>query len=144
MPLVDVMDDTFVRAPRTAVLTATAPHWTEWLPALTLRVAEDRGEKGVRWLVTGCDRGRLTGTAEVWLEAVRGGTVVHLYVRLDPVVDEVPGGGALAGAGEVTATPSVRRDRRRLPDRVRRTWKRGLHTSKDRIENAVTEAGSTG
>ncbi len=59
----------------------------------------------------------MAGTAEVWLEPVEPGTVVHLYVRLEPSVAR-----------------AVDRHARRLPDRVRRTWKRGLNRSKDVLE----------
>ncbi len=119
MPAVDVLDDTFVRAAPDQVRAATRVRWEGWLPDLSLLVDEDRGVKGVRWVAgTGARTpAGMTGTAEVWLEAVRPGTVVHLYVRLDP------SGGPAAG-----------RLARRLPDRVRRTWKRGLNRSKDIME----------
>lgn len=119
MPAVDVLDDTFVRADPDRVRAATRARWEDWLPDLALVVTEERGVKGVRWAAgtaRGADAG-MAGTAEVWLEAVEPGTVVHLYVRLDP------SGGPVA----------VRRARR-LPDRVRRTWKRGLNRSKDVLE----------
>lgn len=122
MPLVDVMDDTFLRAPRARVA-GTSARWSAWLPDLDLRVHEDRGEKGVRWTATARPGGedRLHGSAEVWLEEVPGGTVAHLYVRLDPPASRAPG---RRGA----------RRARRLPDRLRRTWKRGLHAWKDSLE----------
>ncbi|WP_380168598.1 hypothetical protein [Jannaschia sp. R86511] len=124
MPLVDVLDDTFVRAGRAAVRHETGSLWGSWLPGLRLRVAEDRAEAGVRWSAVSRATARgssadLAGTAEVWLEAVPGGTVVHLYVRLDP---------ARSGA----ARPGWRE--RRLPDRLRVGWKRGLNRSKDLME----------
>ena len=125
MPAVDVTDDTFLRAPRAAVRRDTAEDWTGWLPDLELAVVQDRGEEGVRWRA-GC-RGadRCGGSAEVWLEDVPGGTVAHLYVRLDPSGSAA---GA-AGSGDQTGRHATH-----LPDRVRRTWKRGLHAWKDSQE----------
>lgn len=140
MPAVDVLDDTFVRAPRALVRRETAGRWAGWLPGLDLQVDEDRGDKGTRWLVTGCDRGDLAGTAEVWLEEVPGGTVAHLYVRLDPVPDPV----AVASAGGRWTQARRDWDRRRLPDRVRRTWKRGLHGYKDGVERRGTPTSTEG
>ncbi|MFC3688396.1 polyketide cyclase / dehydrase and lipid transport [Aquipuribacter hungaricus] len=121
MPLVDVVDDTFLRAPRRDVRGRTGTRWASWLPDLDLVVTEDRDEQGLRW--SACTRpGRRTaalqGSAEVWLEEVAGGTVAHLYVRLDPVAP-----GARAARSDRRA--------RRLPDRLRRTWKLGLHGWKD-------------
>lgn len=83
MPLVDLVDETYVVAPqhRLAPVFADPRTWSAWWPDLTLEVAEDRGLKGMRWRVTG----PLAGTGEVWLEPYRDGTVVHLYLRLDPV-----------------------------------------------------------
>lgn len=119
VPLVDVLDDTFVRLPAAAVRARTGTSWTGWLPDLRLGVEQDRGAKGVRWVAASAAAPRLAGSAEVWLEPVPQGTVVHLYVRLDPVAPLVRGS-------------SVRRARR-LPDRVRRTWKRGLHDVTDQL-----------
>ena len=122
MPLVDVLDDTFVRRPTAVVRAATADRWPAWLPGLRLVPTVDRGPKGIRW--TARSDG-LAGTAEVWLEPVPGGTVVHLYVRLDPVP------GLPARRGQVSRRA---RHARRLPDRLRRTWKRDLHRWKDSLE----------
>ena len=122
MPAVDVTDDTFLRASRAAVRRDTSADWTGWLPDLELTVAQDRGEEGVRWRASCRGADRCGGSAEVWLEDVPGGTVAHLYVRLDPV-------GLPAGAADRTG-----RHARHLPDRVRRTWKRGLHAWKDSQE----------
>lgn len=129
VPAVDVLDDTFVRAAPGVVLAATTARWPGWLPDLELVVREDRGVKGVRWDAGSAGsssraRARLRGTAEVWLEPVGAGTVVHLYVRLDPV----PGSPSGATRG---ATGWRAQD---LPDRLRRGWKRGLHRSKDELE----------
>ena len=42
----------------------------------------DRGAQGVRWSVVG---DAWTGSMEVWLEAVGDGTVLHWFLRVDPV-----------------------------------------------------------
>lgn len=51
--------------------------WPGWWPDLALAVAEDRGRSGVRWQVTGA----VDGTAELWLEPVMDGVVVHWFLR---------------------------------------------------------------
>lgn len=118
MPLVDVLDDTFVRAPALTVRDRTGHLWQAWLPTLRLVVTEDRGVRGTRWAASIRDDPGTRGSAEVWLEPVPGGTVVHLYVRLDSP--------AAAGRGQRRA--------RRVQDRVRRSWKRELHRFKDQQE----------
>ncbi len=129
MPAVDVLDDTFVRAAPGVVLAATAGRWSGWLPDLDLVVREDRGLKGMRWdAVSRASSGSsapLQGTAEVWLEPVGAGTVVHLYVRLDPVTGSSPGPSPRGATGWRA---------RDLPDHLRREWKRGLHRRKDELE----------
>ena len=120
------MDDTFLRAPRPEVRRGTSTDWTTWLPDLELVLVQDRGLEGVRWVAETRSPGRprFSGSAEVWLEEVPGGTLAHLYVRLDPVRLD-PSAGQQGGIG---------RHARHLPDRVRRTWKRGLHAWKDSQE----------
>jgi hypothetical protein len=79
---VDVVDETFLTVPP-AVLAAELARpgaWRRWWPDLDLAVDTDRGEKGVRWTVTGA----LVGSMEVWLEPVLDGTVVHYFLRADP------------------------------------------------------------
>lgn len=128
MPLVDLVDETFLVVPphRLAAEFADPKAWPRWWPTLTLELAEDRGDEGVRWWVRGCPPGashQLRGTSEVWLEQVRDGTVVHFYLRVDP--DDVP---------RTTAR------RRRLADRLRRAYavafKRRLNELKDELEAA--------
>lgn len=129
MPAIDVLDDTFVRAAPGEVLAATASRWPGWLPDLALVVREERGVKGVRWSARSVTTSvTMQGTAEVWLEPVATGTVVHLFVRLDPL-DPGPDQGRPPGRGGAAG-----RRARDLPDRVRRAWKRGLNQSKDVLE----------
>lgn len=114
--LVDIVDDTFVRATppavRAALDAAGVPSSAPGRWPLEVRVAasEDRGAKGVRWAAAG----RITGRMEVWLEEVPAGTVVHHYVR-----------------GEAT-------HRWRSPAWVARdhtlTWKQVVHEVKDTLE----------
>lgn len=115
VPLVDLADETFVvvpparLAPRLGFGTAVP-----WWPDLVLTVTRDRGEKGTQWAVDGA----LAGTAEIWLEPVRDGTVVHCYLRGEP--------------------PSGVRRSGRAADRLRRArtlaWKRWVHALKDELE----------
>ena len=102
----DLADDTFVATPPAAL--AGAVHdpirWRQWWPDLALTVAADRGRSGLQWRVGG----GLRGTAEIWLEPVGDGTVVHFYLR--------------AGLSDA--------------ERARRTlaWKRSVHALKDELE----------
>lgn len=72
----------FIAAPGEMVARALADssRWSQWWPALTVSVGEDRGAKGVRWIIGG----ELDGTMEVWLEAMLDGVVVHYFVHAEP------------------------------------------------------------
>jgi hypothetical protein len=102
----DLADDTFVAAPPAVVarIVADPGRWGVWWPDLELAVTLDRGVQGRQWRVGGA----LTGTAEIWLEPVGDGTVVHFYLRAA------------------------------LDDRARaaraRSWKRSVHAVKDELE----------
>lgn len=108
-PVVDVVDETFVRAEPHAVRAALdEPGVLDRLwPGLQREVAQDRGAKGVRWWV----RGEVAGRAEIWLEEEPGGTIVHHFVR-----------------GQQQSGP------RRWEQRHRHRWKGGVHEIKDRLE----------
>lgn len=82
MPLVDIVDETFLVAPPPAVAArfADPTAWRRYWPDLILSVYADRGPEGLRWTV----RGTLVGTMEVWLEPVLDGTVLHYFLRADP------------------------------------------------------------
>lgn len=75
----DLSDDTFVAAPpaQVARVVADPARWRAWWPDLDLTVTRDRGLEGLEWDVAGA----LRGTAEIWLEPVGDGTVVHYYLR---------------------------------------------------------------
>lgn len=79
---IQVADQTFVAAPpeRVAAAIGSQSRWRMWWPDLRLAVGEDRGEKGIRWTVSG----PLTGTMEVWLEAVLDGVIVHYFLHAEP------------------------------------------------------------
>ena len=87
----------------------------------------DRGVKGQRWSIAG----DLVGSAEIWLEEFRDGTVLHYYVRADE-----PGGPG--------SSPDSTRSRRRA-DRLRRmealAWKRTVWALKQEMEAGRTIGG---
>lgn len=116
-PVVDVSDETFVRAaPLTVRAALEAPGVLDRLwPGLEREVAQDRGAKGVRWW-TG---GEVTGRLEIWLEEVPGGTIVHHFVH-----GEQQGG----------RRRWQRCRPRRWEQRHRRRWKDGVHAIKDELE----------
>ena len=82
MPQVDVVDETWIRAParQVAAQIADSTKWPLWWPDLDLAVDELRGADGVRWVVRGGGRGSM----EVWLQPDRNGVRVHYFLRLDP------------------------------------------------------------
>jgi hypothetical protein len=116
VPVLDIADDTFVARPPEAVAAAVADPraWARWWPDLQLAVTRDRGVKGVQWAVGGA----LTGSMELWLEPVRGGTVVHWYLRADP------------------PAPLTARRLQRVRDSRVRAWKVTAFTLKDGLEGA--------
>lgn len=89
MSLVDLADDTFVVAePARLVRRLTAAEfWRACWPSVRLDPYHDRGAEGMRWYV----RGEFTGTAELWLEPYRDGTVVHVFLRADPARGQLAG-----------------------------------------------------
>ena len=82
MPLVDVIDETFVVAPPAVVAAARRDEalWARLFPDLELTVFMDRGDEGVRCTVTGA----LVGSNEFWVEPWGDGAIVHYYLRADP------------------------------------------------------------
>jgi hypothetical protein len=82
---IQIADETFVAAGGALVGAAVADpsSWRRWWPDLRLQVVEERGEKGIRWAVTGA----LTGTMEIWLEPLKdglGGVVLHYFLHAEP------------------------------------------------------------
>lgn len=126
MPLVDVVDETFVvAAPGVLARRLADPVlWRHWWPRLTLTVFMDRGLEGLRWSVTG----ELVGSAEVWLEPHADGVIVHFYLRADPTV---PGSEV---EPPTTVTPRRRRRAARLAESYRLEVKQRVNALKDELE----------
>ncbi len=87
MPTVDLVDETYVRAPIAALATVVhdTTRWAGWWPDLVPAVFMDRADAGIRWNVTGA----LVGSMEVWLEEYAqplAGVLLHFYLRADPTV----------------------------------------------------------
>ncbi len=121
MSSVDLVDETFIAARREAVAAVVADpdRWARWWPDLTLTVFMDRGLDGIRWNV----RGALTGSCELWLEAVGDGVLLHYYLRVDPV-----------GRRLDLAVPSDSRRADRIRARRATAWKRSAWALKDELE----------
>ena len=79
-PILDIVDETFIRAQTADVAMAVRERWATWWPSLTLEVYMDRGWDGMRWTVTG----DVVGSAEIWLEEHTPGVMLHHYLRADP------------------------------------------------------------
>jgi len=123
VPQVDVADDSFVVAPpsRVAARLRDPAFWRSCWPTVTLTVYHDRGVEGRRWYVTGS----VVGTAELWLEPYRDGTLVHVFLRADPV------------------RPMSSRRLTRLRHRFTRSLKAAVFAIKDELE-AGRAAGRPG
>jgi hypothetical protein len=82
MNSIQIADQTYVAASGALVGAALADQssWRRWWPDLRPQVVEERGEKGIRWTVTGA----LTGTMEVWLEPSLDGVVLHYFLHAEP------------------------------------------------------------
>ncbi|WP_280264963.1 polyketide cyclase / dehydrase and lipid transport [Nocardia wallacei] len=82
MSTIQVADQTFVAAPGAAVaeVLADRSRWRQWWPDLTLELREDRGDKGIRWSVSG----PLDGTMEVWLQPCLDGVILHYFLHAEP------------------------------------------------------------
>ncbi len=140
MPVLDVFDESLVRVARSYAGTAVGGpcELASWVPGLRLDLVLDRGVEGRVWraraltarrsrtgIRTGLGIGIGTvawqGTAEVWLEAWHDSTIVHSYVRLDPVT--------AAGDPVAVAPREVDRLHALLVDRIRwrtQQWRRAV------------------
>lgn len=126
VPLVDVIDETYVVAPPDVLAARLADPtvWHRWWPRRELAVFMDRGAEGVRWTVTG----DVVGSCEVWLEACGDGTVVHYFLRADPT---------RRGTRTEIITGRSRRLARRAVRTAREeavTWKALVNALKDELE----------
>ncbi|ASO22180.1 hypothetical protein FHR81_004808 [Actinoalloteichus hoggarensis] len=127
MHVLDLADDTFLAVPpRVVAAEVAAPAFAaRYWPELDLRVYADRGVKGRCWTVAG----PLHGTMEIWLEPVLDGTVLHYYLRADPLAPDGswhPVGGAALG---------------RLARRWRVAGRRAALELKDRLETGRVPGG---
>jgi hypothetical protein len=106
MPSIDLVEESFIAATPevVAAVVRDAANWRSWWPDLALSVFQDRGEKGVRWNVTGA----LVGSAEIWLQAHGDGVIVHYYLRTDPTA---PGSSTEAAAYDARRAERERRAR---------------------------------
>ena len=79
---VQVADVTFIAAgpARVGAAVADPASWRRWWPDLRLEVVEARGDKGIRWAVTG----PLTGTMEIWLQPSLDGVLLHYFLHAEP------------------------------------------------------------
>jgi hypothetical protein len=120
----ELSDETFIAVdrPTVAAVVADPRRWIDWWPDLELQVLRDRGDKGRQWVLTG----RISGTVEIYLESWHDGTIVHLFLRLEPATGD-PG---------PTAADQARTLRRRTL-----RWKQTIHRLKDELE-AGRSAGS--
>jgi len=113
---VELSDETFIAVDRRSVAAVVGDprRWAGWWPDLELELLRDRGDKGRQWVLTG----RVAGTAEIYLEEWHDGTVVHLFLRLEPPAD----------------APSAAADRGRIVHRRTLAWKQAVHRLKDELE----------
>ncbi|WP_312870716.1 hypothetical protein [Gordonia asplenii] len=82
MTSIQVADEIFVAAAPELVTDVIADRglWRNWWPDLRLTVTEDRAHEGMRWTVDG----GVTGTMELWCEAMMDGFVLHYYLHAEP------------------------------------------------------------
>jgi hypothetical protein len=114
---IELVDETFVAAVPTMVYDAFVVRCAAnaWWPDWSSTVFMDRGRQGTRWSVSGAVHGLpAVGSAEIWLEPVLDGVVVHHFLRL-----------------EVAASP---RRCARAQRRYALAWKQQLAAFKDRLE----------
>ena len=123
MPLLDIVDETFVVASQADLrkLWCDDAAWDKRFADITLRCYEDRGLLGKRWYITGT----MVGSAEVWLEQLDDGVLVHVYIRADP---------APTFGGAPLKPRQARRARRQLWKRYARPLKRWGFAIKDAAE----------
>ena len=124
VPLVDVIDETFIVAPPAVVAAAVKDPalWARLWPDLETHVFMDRGDEGVRLTITGA----LVGSNEFWVEPWGDGAIVHYYLRADPTrrgsaTEPLTGRGLARRAIRIRTAHCVR-------------LKSGLNELKDRLE----------
>ncbi len=132
--MIDIADDTVIYASTTELIGIIREQstWVRWWPDLTLQVYGDRGEKGLRWTVTGA----LVGSSEIWLESIdvasagEVATIVHYYLRANPTRS-----GSQVHARTMTNSAREQREIHKLRERHVIGWKRTVWALKDSLEN---------
>ncbi len=136
--MIDIADDTVIYA-STAKLNAVIRErstWVRWWPDLKLEVYGDRGNKGLRWTVSGA----LVGSSEIWLESIESApaeqvaTIVHYYLRANPTQS-----GSEMQPRTVTNSAREQREIHKLRERHVLAWKRTIWALKDSLENSNVE-----
>ncbi len=136
--MIDIADDTVIYA-STAKLNAVIRErstWVRWWPDLKLEVYGDRGNKGLRWTVSGA----LVGSSEIWLESIESppaeqvATIVHYYLRANPTRS-----GSEMQPRTVTNSAREQREVHKLRERHVIAWKRTIWALKDSLENSNVE-----
>lgn len=131
--MIDITDDTVIYASASelnAVIREQST-WVRWWPDLKLEVYGDRGEKGLRWTVSGA----LVGSSEIWLETVevateiKPATIVHYYLRANPTRS-----GSENHSRAVTNSAREKREIQKLRERHVLGWKRTVWALKDSLE----------
>lgn len=124
---IDIADDTFILCEISAVASVVRDQerWRVWWPDRVLTVYSDRGDKGLRWTVTG----DFVGSSEIWIEESAQGVIVHYYLRVDPTRE---GSSLLKGA--LTGSPRSARYLDKIRHRQVTTWKRIIWQIKDDLE----------
>jgi len=133
--LIDIADDTVIYAPATSVIAVVrdSATWLRWWPDLTLEVYGDRGNKGLRWTVSGA----LVGSSEIWLETLTSetsesaATIVHYYLRATPTR-----AGSEIVPRSVTNSAREQREVHKLRERHVLAWKRTIWGLKDSLEGS--------
>lgn len=128
---IDIADDTYISADISAVAAVIRDQsrWQIWWPDRVLSVYSDRGEKGLRWTVSG----DFVGSAEIWIEELSPGAipgvVVHYYLRVDPTSE-----GSRLVRRVPTGSPRANRYLAKVRHRQVTSWKRIIWQVKDELE----------
>jgi len=131
--MIDIADDTVVYASTTELISVIGQRetWKLWWPDLNLEVYGDRGEKGLRWTITGA----LVGSSEIWLEPMEietarpVTTIVHYYLRANPTQS-----GSSIEPRSWTHSAREQRQIHKLRERHVLAWKRTIWSLKDSLE----------
>jgi hypothetical protein len=124
---IDIVDQTFIIASQASVAMVIRDHtrWQAWWPDRELVVYADRGDKGLRWTVTG----EFVGTSEVWIEESFPGVIVHYFLRVDPTAE-----GSTRIRRALTGSPRESRYLAKVQHRQVTAWKRIIWHLKDELE----------